>query len=62
MFEDLILHKTPVYIYLYGQEKPIYGMVIRYDARRGLIILSNHVVIPEQHVLKIKCASLVTPS
>lgn len=54
MFEELILHKTPVKIYLCGQESPLCGKIIRYNDRRNIIILHPHIVIPEKYILKVE--------
>ncbi len=65
MFEELVLFKTPVRIYLHNQEKPLCGIVIRYDQKRGMLILHPRVVIPEKYVLKIEViesSSISTPS
>jgi hypothetical protein len=54
MFEELVLYKTPVRIFLSNQEEPLCGTVIRYDQKKGMLILHPRVVIPEKYVLKIE--------
>lgn len=54
MFEELVLNKTPVKIYLNHQKEPLCGTPVRYNPQKGLLWLDSRVAVPEKYILKIE--------
>jgi hypothetical protein len=54
LFEELVLNKQTVKVYLIDQHEPLCGVVMRYNRQKGLLVLDPHVVIPEKYILKIE--------